>query len=332
MVRRKGVGDQLGKGVVDTSVCSAGLVDLNVEGEVDGDSAADATTLEGQNRFLPLLESDQLGKAIDAGLACSAGLPDVEVESVRSLGVGVEMNGPRAGRGQRGLSCGHLSKSNAAHGSRDVGSLEEDVASAMKGGEGCVSSGEEVVDVANLERMGARYKELKGSVTKERSPSMVDEETSNGNQLSYGTLNREGKDSSSGKCASASNVDKDRDLDSRFCVPMVSPEERGSSREDGDQKKRGRPLRSGKAKGKGAANADLGRQLRFLISKYHIKLVVLVETKTSGEKCLKLRRKIGFDSSFVEEAQGFSGGIWVLWKSQDAQVDVRQGMSNWILL
>ncbi|KAI9083300.1 hypothetical protein K1719_034832 [Acacia pycnantha] len=72
----------------------------------------------------------------------------------------------------------------------------------------------------------------------------------------------------------------------------------------------------------GAANADLGRHLRFLISKYHIKLLVLVETKTSGEKCLKLRRKIGFDSSFVEEAQGFSGGIWVLWKSQDVQVDV----------
>ncbi|KAI9078848.1 hypothetical protein K1719_039189 [Acacia pycnantha] len=83
---------------------------------------------------------------------------------------------------------------------------------------------------------------------------------------------------------------------------------------------------------RGAANADLGRQLRFLISKYHIKLLVLVETKTSGEKCLKLRRKIGFDSSFVEEAQGFSGGIWILWKSDDVKVDVRQGLSNWILL
>ncbi|KAI9128576.1 hypothetical protein K1719_000059 [Acacia pycnantha] len=100
---------------------------------------------------------------------------------------------------------------------------------------------------------------------------------------------------------------------------------------NGGNKKRGRPVGSGKARVKagssgtvpqGAASADLGRQLRFLISKYHIKLLVLVETKTSGEKCLKLRRKIGFDSSFVEEAQGFSGGIWILWKSDDVKVDM----------
>ncbi|KAI9124844.1 hypothetical protein K1719_004171 [Acacia pycnantha] len=109
---------------------------------------------------------------------------------------------------------------------------------------------------------------------------------------------------------------------------MVSTEENESLMKDGGYKKRGRPVRSGKAKIKvessgkvsqGAANADLGRQLRFLISKYHIKLLVLVETKTSGEKCLKLRRRIGFDSSFVEEASGFSGGIWVLWTSQEVQ-------------
>ncbi|KAI9074693.1 hypothetical protein K1719_043347 [Acacia pycnantha] len=96
-----------------------------------------------------------------------------------------------------------------------------------------------------------------------------------------------------------------------------------------DRKKRGRPIRSGKAKAKvgssgiasqGAANPNMGRQLRFLTSKYNISLVVLVETRTSGDKCLRLRRKVGFDSSFVEEAWGFSGGIWVLWKSQDVQV------------
>ncbi|KAI9116763.1 hypothetical protein K1719_012129 [Acacia pycnantha] len=74
-------------------------------------------------------------------------------------------------------------------------------------------------------------------------------------------------------------------------------ETRGSIMKNGEKKRRGRPVGSGKPKAKvgssgkavqGAANADLGRQL----------------------------------SSFVEEAQGFSGGIWVLWKSQDVQVDV----------
>ncbi|KAI9096318.1 hypothetical protein K1719_026037 [Acacia pycnantha] len=102
----------------------------------------------------------------------------------------------------------------------------------------------------------------------------------------------------------------------------------GSPMKNGDRRKRGRPVGSGKAKAnvrisgiasQGAANADMGRRLRFLTSKYNISLVVLVETRTSGDKCLRLQRKVGFDSSFVEEARGFSGGIWVLWKSQDIQ-------------
>ncbi|KAI9092951.1 hypothetical protein K1719_027474 [Acacia pycnantha] len=125
--------------------------------------------------------------------------------------------------------------------------------------------------------------------------------------------------------ANATGIDKERDLGNNSSEAIVSTEENGSPIKDAGYKKRGRPLRSGKAKGKGAANPDLGRQLRFLISKYHIKLLVLVETRTSGEKCLKLRRKIGFDSSFVEEAQGFSGGIWVLWKSEDVKVLARCG-------
>ncbi|KAI9091681.1 hypothetical protein K1719_028124 [Acacia pycnantha] len=150
-----------------------------------------------------------------------------------------------------------------------------------------------------------------------------------GVEKASGTSSREGEYVSNLNSSNVSGVDKERALGTRSSELMASTEENGSPMKDGGHKKRGRPLGSGKAKGKGAANADLGRQLRFLISKYNIKLLVLVETKTSGDKCLKLRRKIGFDSSFVEEARGFSGGIWVLWKSQDVQ---RQGMSNWILL
>ncbi|KAI9116909.1 hypothetical protein K1719_011908, partial [Acacia pycnantha] len=153
-------------------------------------------------------------------------------------------------------------------------------------------------------------------------PSMVSNVRSNGKEV--GTT-RVGHGDEMTQCTNnASDVEEEKAQDHNVSTG-------GSPEKNDEKKKRGRPVRSVKPKAKGgisgkavqgAANADLGRQLRFLISKYHIKLLVLVETKTSGEKCLKLRRKIGFDSSVVEEAQGFSGGIWVLWKSQDVQVDV----------
>ncbi|KAI9089795.1 hypothetical protein K1719_029088 [Acacia pycnantha] len=47
-----------------------------------------------------------------------------------------------------------------------------------------------------------------------------------------------------------------------------------------------------------------------------------LEEAIGGDQCYSwapFEKKVGFDSSFVEEARGFSGGIWILWKSQDAQ-------------
>ncbi|XP_061351746.1 uncharacterized protein LOC133296707 [Gastrolobium bilobum] len=57
-----------------------------------------------------------------------------------------------------------------------------------------------------------------------------------------------------------------------------------------------------------------------MVKKYFVDVVVLLEPRTSSEVCRKLMKKLGFDSLIVEEAQGFAGGIWIMWQSKKAEV------------
>ncbi|XP_061351224.1 uncharacterized protein LOC133296287 [Gastrolobium bilobum] len=73
---------------------------------------------------------------------------------------------------------------------------------------------------------------------------------------------------------------------------------------------------------RGAAKRELGGALKTMIRKYSVDVVVLLEPRTSSEVCRKLMKKLGFDSLIVEEAQGFSGGIWIMWHSKKIEVVV----------
>ncbi|CAN1172046.1 hypothetical protein LINPERHAP1_LOCUS22607 [Linum perenne] len=47
------------------------------------------------------------------------------------------------------------------------------------------------------------------------------------------------------------------------------------------------------------------------VHKPHV--VALLETRVSGDVGAAIREKLWFRSSFIIEAKGFSGGIWLLW-------------------
>ncbi|XP_061351340.1 uncharacterized protein LOC133296386 [Gastrolobium bilobum] len=64
---------------------------------------------------------------------------------------------------------------------------------------------------------------------------------------------------------------------------------------------------------RGAASGKLARTLKVLVQKHSIKLVALFEPRVSGDRAVKLGKKLGFEDCIIEEAQGFSGGIWILW-------------------
>ncbi|RYR27976.1 hypothetical protein Ahy_B01g052052 [Arachis hypogaea] len=54
--------------------------------------------------------------------------------------------------------------------------------------------------------------------------------------------------------------------------------------------------------------------LTDLYTKYKATFCILLETHISGKKAELIIKKFGFDSWCVSEAEGFSGGIWCLWK------------------
>ena len=51
-----------------------------------------------------------------------------------------------------------------------------------------------------------------------------------------------------------------------------------------------------------------------MVQNYKPLLVVLLEPHISGYKADNFIKRSGFDKSYRVEAEGFSGGIWVLWK------------------
>ncbi|XP_061362797.1 uncharacterized protein LOC133306487 [Gastrolobium bilobum] len=71
---------------------------------------------------------------------------------------------------------------------------------------------------------------------------------------------------------------------------------------------------------RGAAKKDFRSTLKSMVRKNSADIVVLLETKTQSEVCKKLMKKLGFDSLLVQEAQGFAGGIWLMWHS--SKVDI----------
>ncbi|CAN1848080.1 Putative ribonuclease H protein At1g65750 [Linum perenne] len=50
--------------------------------------------------------------------------------------------------------------------------------------------------------------------------------------------------------------------------------------------------------------------------------VAILEPRVSGDKGRAVRGKLGFQFSFIVEAQGFSGGIWLLWNDTDISVQI----------
>ncbi|XP_061354894.1 uncharacterized protein LOC133299452 [Gastrolobium bilobum] len=72
---------------------------------------------------------------------------------------------------------------------------------------------------------------------------------------------------------------------------------------------------------RGAAGKDFGRVLKNLVMSHHICMIVLLEPRANNSSGSKIMKKCGFNSCYVEEAQRFSGGIWIMWDSNKINVE-----------
>ncbi|KAI9081853.1 hypothetical protein K1719_036115 [Acacia pycnantha] len=64
--------------------------------------------------------------------------------------------------------------------------------------------------------------------------------------------------------------------------------------------------------------------LKNLIFSHKVDMVVLLETRISGDKAKKANRSFGFRYSEIVEALGFVGGIWLIWNNSNLVVNVME--------
>ncbi|XLR08090.1 hypothetical protein S83_036028 [Arachis hypogaea] len=73
---------------------------------------------------------------------------------------------------------------------------------------------------------------------------------------------------------------------------------------------------------RGAAGKPFGRTLTDYLKVYRTDIVILLETRCSGDKARNVIRKLGFNYYHIEEAVSFSGGIWIMWNDVDINIFV----------
>ncbi|XP_061362264.1 uncharacterized protein LOC133306016 [Gastrolobium bilobum] len=72
----------------------------------------------------------------------------------------------------------------------------------------------------------------------------------------------------------------------------------------------------------GAGKRSFPPLIRDLSHRYIIKVMALLETRLSGVMADRAIRRLGFSGHFHRDAVGFSGGIWVLWNTDEVSMDV----------
>ncbi|GMI80936.1 hypothetical protein HRI_001762900 [Hibiscus trionum] len=65
----------------------------------------------------------------------------------------------------------------------------------------------------------------------------------------------------------------------------------------------------------GALSSEFYRCFKLLVQVQRPDVIALFEPRISGPKADRFIRRSGFDCSYRVEANGFSGGIWVLWRA-----------------
>ncbi|KAF7821806.1 reverse transcriptase [Senna tora] len=73
---------------------------------------------------------------------------------------------------------------------------------------------------------------------------------------------------------------------------------------------------------RGAANPEFRRVFRDMMPTYQPDMVLLTETRISGEHAENIIASLGFDNTFKVDAMGFAGGIWILWNPRAINVDI----------
>lgn len=72
----------------------------------------------------------------------------------------------------------------------------------------------------------------------------------------------------------------------------------------------------------GAGAHSFPRLVHDLKTTHKVHVLIIIEPQISGQKADKVISKMGFNNSYRSEAEGFSGGIWLLWEYFQVNIDI----------
>ncbi|KAI9112328.1 hypothetical protein K1719_016851 [Acacia pycnantha] len=81
---------------------------------------------------------------------------------------------------------------------------------------------------------------------------------------------------------------------------------------------------------RGAAKKGFAAVLKDIKFRYKVDLVVILEPRISGPQASKIIKGWGFRNWVRMEANGFSGGLWIMWEREDLKVEVLEANEQFI--
>ncbi|KAI9085233.1 hypothetical protein K1719_032756 [Acacia pycnantha] len=81
---------------------------------------------------------------------------------------------------------------------------------------------------------------------------------------------------------------------------------------------------------RGAAKKGFAAVLKDIKFRYKVDLVVILEPRISGPQASKIIKGWGFRNWVRMEANGFSGGLWIMWERDDLKVEVLEANEQFI--
>lgn len=64
---------------------------------------------------------------------------------------------------------------------------------------------------------------------------------------------------------------------------------------------------------RGAGDKSLPRILKNITQLNHVEVLAVLEPRIRGDKAMRVVNSLGFTNHHIVDANGFSGGIWLLW-------------------
>ncbi|RYR05703.1 hypothetical protein Ahy_B06g085538 [Arachis hypogaea] len=82
----------------------------------------------------------------------------------------------------------------------------------------------------------------------------------------------------------------------------------------------------------GVANKATIRTLKERKSQHRPDITLIYEPKCSGNKATEVIKALGFNFSFLEEADGYVGGIWVLWDNPALTINILETHHQYVAM